>query len=205
MPTDAEHQAKVQHNTATLAANGGLVATSECWAAVVAFYTALHLVERLAAQNGIHHTRHNGMGSRRMYLASHAAHNQILADYMALQSASELARYHSMAAFQAAYPTGATQTQLITGCLGRIEQYVTNFSTRLRHHLRKPVRLAASSARPCRKPLFGLRDPFAQDRSLLTRLRHLSSRFQEPHTPLPLRRRQARLSPCPLTAPRLLS
>lgn len=125
MPTDAEHQAKHQHNAATLAAHGGLAGTSECWAAVVAFYAALHLVERLAAQTNLHHRRHSGPGSRHRYLAGHPQHRQILADYMALQSASEIARYESMGAFQAAYPAGTTQAQLVNGCLARIEQYVT--------------------------------------------------------------------------------
>ena len=49
MPTDAEHLAQYQHNHTLLYANGGLWRASPSWAAVVAFYAALHLVERLAA------------------------------------------------------------------------------------------------------------------------------------------------------------
>jgi hypothetical protein len=92
MPTDAEHQAKYQDNRNVLNAHGGMAATSESWAAVIAFYAALHLVERLAAQNNLHHQRHTGPGSRLQYLANHAQHQQILADYMALQTASLLSR-----------------------------------------------------------------------------------------------------------------
>lgn len=84
MPTDAEHLLKYQDNRAFLNAQGGLTALSEVWATVVAFYTALHLVERLAAQAGIHHTRHRGQNSRQTYLTGHTQHSQILADYMAL-------------------------------------------------------------------------------------------------------------------------
>jgi hypothetical protein len=125
MPTDAEHQAKYQDNRNTLNAHGGMAATSEPWAAVIAFYAALHLVERLAAQANIHHRRHVGRGSRRQYLAGHAQHRQILADYMALYSASMLARYDSLGTFQAAFPAGTVQPQLINGCLARIDGYVT--------------------------------------------------------------------------------
>jgi hypothetical protein len=125
MPTDIEHAQKHQDSVRVLNAHGGLVAISEPWAAVVAFYAALHLVERLAAQSSVHHQRHSGVGSRHRYLARHPHHHQILADYMALQSASEIARYESMTAFQMAYPSGSTQTNLINGCLARIDQYVT--------------------------------------------------------------------------------
>jgi hypothetical protein len=124
MPTDAEHRDKYQDNVSVLNAHGGLSGTSECWAAVVAFYAALHLVERLAAQTNTHHARHRGRGSRLLYLSGHPRHNQILADYMALQTASEIARYESLGAFRAAYLAGATQAQLINGCLNHIEQYV---------------------------------------------------------------------------------
>lgn len=124
MPSDDEHEAKHQDNSQFLTAIGGLPQPNESWSAVVAFYAALHLVERLAARVGVHHRRHAGHGSRQMFLSRNPAHRGILADYMALQSASEIARYEPLGAYQTAYPGGTTQSQLIGGCLQRIRQYV---------------------------------------------------------------------------------
>jgi hypothetical protein len=47
MPSASEHRAKYDHNRRFL--NTGLAATEPEWAAVVAFYAAVHLIERLAA------------------------------------------------------------------------------------------------------------------------------------------------------------
>jgi hypothetical protein len=61
----------------------------------------------------------NGYTPRTEHAASH-----ILADYTALQAASEIARFESMGAFQTAAPAGTTQAALINGCLSNIQKYV---------------------------------------------------------------------------------
>lgn len=127
MPTAAEHRDKHADNRALLDANGGLETSNECWAAVVAFYAALHLIELLAAAQNLHHRRHTGRGSRQRYLASHPQHTVVLSDYTALETASHVARYDSLPAFRAAFPAGVVRQQLIDGCLVRIEQYAAQF------------------------------------------------------------------------------
>jgi phosphoribosylaminoimidazole (AIR) synthetase len=124
MPTEAEHLAK--HTECRNLLNGPpvLATLSEPWAAVVAFYAAVHLVERLAAKDLQHHTKHAGIGSRNWYIQNHAQHNTIAADFMALYSASLVARYHPPAAFTAGYPAGTVQANLIDNCLAAIEVYV---------------------------------------------------------------------------------
>jgi hypothetical protein len=129
MPTDAEHLEKYRENVALLNAGGGLAALSEPWASVVAFYAAVHLVERLAAQVGLHHTSHGGRSpqqwgrnSRHLFVNSH--HPQILADYMSLFLAGHIARYDSAGTFSAAFPPGTVQAQLIGNCLAALENYV---------------------------------------------------------------------------------
>jgi hypothetical protein len=59
MPNSAEHQAKYTANRQFLNTgnNGTPLSTLDgCWAAIVAFYSALHLVDRLAARINLHPT-----------------------------------------------------------------------------------------------------------------------------------------------------
>jgi len=58
MPTPEEHLIKYKLNRKFLDSNGGLGNQEERWATIVAFYAALHLVERLAARESRHHTSH---------------------------------------------------------------------------------------------------------------------------------------------------
>ena len=122
MPTAAEHHAVYQDSLAFL--NSGIIVANPRWAAVVAFYAGVHLVERLAAQDGVHNARHVGTNSRQVYLAQHPVHHVLLAELTALRSASELARYHSLAAFDAAFAAADVQAQLIAACLATIEAHV---------------------------------------------------------------------------------
>ena len=127
MPTDAEHRIKYEDNRRVLTAHNGLDQTSECWAAVVAFYASLHLVERLAAFEGKHLVRHVGPGSREMFLRYHSDRKAILGDYTALRRASEQARYESLERFQISFPPTTMRAKLIDGCLHRIENHVFGF------------------------------------------------------------------------------
>lgn len=68
--------------------------------------------------------RHTGTPSRQLYLAEHPQHHVLLADLMALLSASHIARYDSLTAFQVAWPADNVREHLINGHLARIEAYV---------------------------------------------------------------------------------
>jgi hypothetical protein len=128
MPTDVEHTAVYRDNRTVLDGSGGLLSTNSRWAAVVAFYAAVHLIERLAAQDGCHHTRHSGANSRQIYLAAHPVHHVLLHHLTALRTASELARYHSLSTFESAFPAADVDEQLVGVHLRAIEQYVLNAS-----------------------------------------------------------------------------
>jgi len=127
MPTAAEHEIKYQDNLRTLHANGGLDQTSECWAAVIAFYATLHMIEHLAAEEGKHLRFHTGRNSREEFLRNHSQHHVIFRDYLSLRHASEQARYESLSLFQSNCPRGSTRRSLINGRLKRIEKYVANY------------------------------------------------------------------------------
>ena len=124
MPSSAEHQAKYQLNRAFLNSNSGLAGGDRMWAATVAFYSALHLVERLAARQNIHHMPPNAHGQRTRYLTTHPQHHVIFRDYRELRIASELARYGTVNQFQVAYPGNAVQDVLIDQYLIAVEKYV---------------------------------------------------------------------------------
>ncbi len=121
MPTDAEHAAKYHEARALL--NGPLRGAG-AWEATAAFYAAVHLVERLAAADGKHHSRHVGPTSRAVYLANHSDHVALAPALAALFSASMVARYESSAAFTAAYPGDVVGRVLIGQMLSAIETHV---------------------------------------------------------------------------------
>lgn len=95
-----------------------------CWAAVVAFYTAVHLVERLRALDGGHSTNHN---DRRDYII--ANHREIHDAYRQLDDAGWLARYGSNADFFKKVSNADVKGVLIDGYLVAIEDYVERYIT----------------------------------------------------------------------------
>ena len=124
MPSSSEHRAKYLANRRHLdTGNGGspLATADGCWAAVVAFYAALHLVDRLAARDNTHPGAH---GNRLRFVS--ANHRSILADFNDLKVASECARYGTLNQFARAYPGNAVQDILIDKLLVSIETYVTS-------------------------------------------------------------------------------
>lgn len=127
MPSDAEHLAKYRDNRAFLDGPPPLSARSPVWAATVAFYAAVHLVELLAAREGRHNAGHVGPNSRDLFLTGHPRHHVILADYNALRAASEVARYYTLHTFAASFPGNRVQTHLIDGCLAAVERHVSTF------------------------------------------------------------------------------
>ncbi len=90
MPSSAEHRTKYEANRQLLntANNGTPLSTADsCWAAIVAFYAALYLVDRLAARTNYHPTSHP---DRLSFVSSQ--HRPIYTSYNALKTASEIAR-----------------------------------------------------------------------------------------------------------------
>jgi len=124
MPAESDHAQKHRENRALLAGPPPLAAVSPAWAATVAFYAAVHLVERLAARDGVHHTRHSGQASRAGYLARHPTHHVLAAHLATLLSASIVARYEGPGAYAAAFPGDTTQRLLIDTHLAAIEAHV---------------------------------------------------------------------------------
>jgi hypothetical protein len=97
MPSSAEHRAKYEANRHLLdTGNNGtpLSTLDRCWAAIVAFYAALHLVDRLAARINYHPGNH---GDRLSFVASQ--HRAIYTIYNSLKTASEIGRYGTLNQF----------------------------------------------------------------------------------------------------------
>ena len=125
MPNSSEHREKYDLNRAFL--DTGLATAQPEWAAVVAFYAAVHLVERLAAaepRGPVHHRTH---AKRDAYLLRHPHHSAVMNDYRLLRTASELSRYGTLRQFRNRYTAATVQSQLIDTHLVAIEQYVTAF------------------------------------------------------------------------------
>jgi hypothetical protein len=129
MPSSAEHRAKHQANRQLLDTgnNGTPLSTIDgCWAAIVAFYAALHCADRLGAiaSPQIHPTPPGAHGKRLRFLSS--SHHAIYAAYNDLKIASEAARYGTLNQFNRAYPGTTVQDVLIGKKLVLIETYVNN-------------------------------------------------------------------------------
>ena len=123
MPSAAEHRDKYDANRAFL--NTGLAATNPEWAAVVAFYAAVHLIERLAAaerRGPVHHRTHI---KRNAYLGGHRRHRVLAPHYVELQLASEVSRYGTVHQFAKDYSASRVQSELIDTHLVAVEDYVT--------------------------------------------------------------------------------
>lgn len=119
MPSSSEHKEKAERNERFL---GQLVSVDDAdWASVAAFYTALHLIERLSACDNLHH---GGHASRGAWLARHTKHRAIRHHYQALYDAAHKARYGTLKQFQRAFPAAAVKQQLIETHLGSIDRYV---------------------------------------------------------------------------------
>jgi hypothetical protein len=127
MPNSAEHRAKYLANRKLLDTgnNGTPLSTLDgCWAAVVAFYAALHLVDRLAARINYHPSPPGAHAGRLRFVSG--GHRQIFADYNDLKVASEIARYGTLNQFNRAFPKTTVQDILIDKSLVAIETYVEN-------------------------------------------------------------------------------
>lgn len=120
MPKASEHKTKAEHNRQFL--DGISRDGFPDWVAVAAFYTAVHLVERVRAASGDGHSE--GHDERMAYVGQ--AHGEIHTAYHILQNASMLARYQSRGDFFAQFQPDEVQQILVEKCLGAIENYVTD-------------------------------------------------------------------------------
>lgn len=133
MPNSSQHQTKAKSNRSFLD-------TIDCdahpdWAAVVAFYTAVHLVERLRALDGRHSVNHP---DRLEYVQ--ANHRAIHFEFHQLLNVSKLARYESNADFFAQLSSAEVREKVVGEWLSAIEQYVDRYVA------------ARSAAKPPAKP-----------------------------------------------------
>ena len=121
MPNSKQHREKADHNKAFLSS----IATANYadWAVVVAFYTAVHLVERLRTKLPTticqHSTDHQ---DRLQFVQKH--HRAIHKPYHQIFNASLIARYQTLGSFNAQFSTLAVEKTLIGRYLTAIEEYV---------------------------------------------------------------------------------
>ena len=115
MPNPKQHQEKAVHNRDFLGTISDDVYSD--WRATIAFYVAVHLVEKLRAYDGDHSQDHS---DRDRYVRGN--HRAIYDSYRQLYSAALEARYKSLHAFSiSSEDVGAV---LIDDYLAEIEQYV---------------------------------------------------------------------------------
>src|SRR5262249_23928049 len=114
MPKPQQHQDKADHCRRFL---DSIAKGFPDWRAIVAFYIALHLVEKLRAYDGEHSTSHD---DRDAYVRR--KHRKIYNSYHRLFTASLDARYKTLGAFTISPED--VQTILIDTYLAEIEGYV---------------------------------------------------------------------------------
>jgi hypothetical protein len=120
MPKPQQHQDKAEHCREFLSTIDDKFSD---WKAVVGFYTALHLVEKLRAYEGDHSNSHD---ERDAYVRKN--HRKIYNAYHQLFNASLDARYKTLSAFS--IPSEQVQKKLIDTYLVEIEDYVTDETKR---------------------------------------------------------------------------
>ena len=122
MPKAEQHRTRVDHNRQFLAAFDP--ASFPEWASVVAFYTAVHEVERLRAVVGDGHSASHAL--RAEYV--HARHPVLTEPLRVLRNIADTARYDSRQAFFAklAGDPGRVQTFLIDEYLAAVSRYVAD-------------------------------------------------------------------------------
>lgn len=120
MPNSKQHKKKAEHNRAFL--DSITDDRFADWMAVVAFYTAVHLVERLRTLNHNASEQHSrDHQHRREFVQSQ--HKQIHTAYHELFNASLIARYQTVNSFQTQLNVKDIKTRLINGYLAEIESY----------------------------------------------------------------------------------
>jgi hypothetical protein len=119
MPNSKQHREKAEHNRAFLATID--VKSFPDWASVVAFYAAVHLVERLRAKTNEHSVNHE---DRIDFLHGKPYRSTIFAAYHVLFNASLIARYETASSFATQFAASDVQSILIDRNLVTIEKFV---------------------------------------------------------------------------------
>lgn len=117
MPTADQHRVKAEGNRKFLATIS--LADHPDWVVVAAFYTAVHIAERLRAASG--HGDSRGHDDRLSYIQFE--HPDIHTHYHVLQNVSMLARYQSNADFFAQFQVDEIADKIIAQRLVPIEEY----------------------------------------------------------------------------------
>lgn len=117
MPKASEHKAKAESNLRFL----GTINVDEYpdWAAVVAFYTAVHFVEGVRAKAAEGHSQNHD--DRLTYVANR--HNKIHTNYHILQNVSMLARYQSRGDFFTQFQPADVSTIVVGRHLAAVIAY----------------------------------------------------------------------------------
>jgi hypothetical protein len=120
MPKAEQHRTRVEYNRRFLAAFDP--AAFPEWASVVAFYTAVHEIERLRAATGDGHSDSHAL--RAEYV--HARHPDLTGPLRVLRDIADTARYDSRQAFFAklAGDPSRVQGELIDRHLAVVSQYI---------------------------------------------------------------------------------
>lgn len=118
MPTADQHRRKAARNREFLQTIA--VDDHPEWAATVAFYTALHVIERLRRASGDGESA--GHADRIAYVKHR--HPDILPPFRRLYHASSVARYRPTGDFFAAYTAETVRDQLIGRDLAAVGEYV---------------------------------------------------------------------------------
>src|SRR6059058_3119301 len=119
MPSADQHRNKAERNRRFL--NSIALDDFPEWVVVAAFYTAVHLVERLRAAAGDgDSTSHED----RLDYVQHHHPNEIHSAYHILQNVSMLARYQSAGDFYAQFQPEDVAKEIVGNRLVRVEQYV---------------------------------------------------------------------------------
>jgi hypothetical protein len=121
MPSYSEHKDKADHNREFLTSLS--IDNHPDWVAVVAFYTALHLIERLSSCESLHHGSHPPRGK---YLARHCKHSVIRHHYQALYDAAHVARYGTQNQFKRSFHSSSIKSELIDINLNAVDKYIDN-------------------------------------------------------------------------------
>jgi hypothetical protein len=117
MANPKQHQEKADHNRSFLNSLGD---DGFCdWMAVVAFYVAVHLVEKLRAYEGKHSTDHVDRNA-----AVRQQHRPIHTPYHELFNWSLIARYKTPGCFS--MPAATVRSVLVGNYLTQIEKYVAD-------------------------------------------------------------------------------
>lgn len=123
MPNSQQHKDKALHNRAFL--NSIDVNKYPDWAAVAAFYTAVHLVERLRTRLPNPSQQHSTDHIDRLQFVQ-SSHRPIHTDYHQLFNAALIARYQTVYSFNTQFKPADVQSVLINQYLVNIEKYVTS-------------------------------------------------------------------------------